>query len=100
MFHRLFFHPRICRQILLHIALLVTACLLVSLSASQPTTRAQAQAYEKELTTGKSLLTIKNRNGRGSVVTSEDEKSRQRLPSTCSGAPFMPADISHSCSQI
>src|SRR6266404_1842871 len=100
MFHRLFFHPRICRQILLHIALLVAACLLVSLSASQPTTRAQAQAYEKELTTGKSLLTIKNRNGRVSVVTSDDEKSRARLQATSSGAPVEPADVSVSGSEI
>jgi len=100
MFHRLFFHPRICRQILLHIALLVAACLLVSLSASQPTTRAQAQGYEKELTTGKSLLTIKNRNGRVSVVTSDDEKSRARLQATSSGAPVEPADVSVSGSEI
>src|SRR5258706_1602676 len=100
MFHRLFFYPRICRQILLHIALLVAACLLVSLSASQPTTRAQAQGYEKELTTGKSLLTIKNRNGRVSVVTSDDEKSKASLQAASSGAPVEPADVSVSGSEI
>jgi VWFA-related protein len=100
MFHRLFFHPRICRQILLHTALLVAACLLVSLSASRPTTRAQAQAYEKELTTGKSLLTIKNRNGRVSVVTSDDEKSKASLEATSSGAAVEPADVSVSGSEI
>jgi len=79
MFHRLFFHPRICRQILLCIVLLVAACLLGFLFASPPTTWAQAQAYEKELTTGKSLLTIKNRNGRVSVVASDDEKGKASL---------------------
>jgi VWFA-related protein len=100
MLHRLFFHPRICRQLLLHIAFLVAACLLVSLSASRPTTRAQAQAYEKELTTGKSLLTIKNRNGRVSVVTSDDEKSKASLQATSSGAPVEPADVSVSGSEI
>jgi len=100
MLHRLFFHPRICRQFLLHIAFLVAACLLVSLSASRPTTRAQAQAYEKELTTGKSLLTIKNRNGRVSVVTSDDEKSKASLQATSSGAPVEPADVSVSGSEI
>lgn len=100
MFHRLFFHRRICRQILLHIALLVAACLLVSLSGSRPTTRAQAQAYEKELTTGKSLLTIKNRNGRVSVVTSEDEKSKASLQASSSGAAVEPADVNVSGSEI
>src|SRR5258708_8705297 len=100
MFHRLFFHLRIYRQILLHIALLGAAYLLVSLAASRPTTRAQAQAYEKELTTGKSLLTIKNRNGRVSVVTSDDEKSKASLQATSSGAPVEPADVSVSGSEI
>ncbi len=100
MFQRLFFHPRIHRQILLHIALLVAACLLFSFFASGPTTQAQAQAYEKELTTGKSLLTIKNRNGRVSVVASDDEKSRASLQASSVGAPVGPSDINVAGSEI
>jgi len=100
MFHRLFFHPRICRQILLYIVLLVAACLLGFLFASPPTTWAQGQAYEKELTTGKSLLTIKNRNGRVSVVASDDEKGKASLQASSSGAAVEPADVNVSGSEI
>jgi len=75
-------------------------CLLVSFFTSGSGTKAQSQAYEKELTTGKALLTIKNRNGRVSVVTSDDEKSTARLQATSSGAPVQPADVSVSGNEI
>jgi VWFA-related protein len=61
----------------------------------------QAQTFEKELITGgKTLLTIKNRNGRVSVVTSDDEKSRASLQATSAGAPIEAADVSVSASEI
>ena len=79
--------------------LLVTACLLISFFP--PDVRMQGQAYEKELTTGgKSLLTIRNRNGRVSVVTSDDEKSKASLQATSAGAPVEPADVNVSGGEI
>jgi VWFA-related protein len=61
----------------------------------------QAQTYEKELTTsGKTLLTIKNRNGRVSVVASDDEKSKASLQATSTGAPVEAADVPVSGSEI
>jgi VWFA-related protein len=61
----------------------------------------QAQTYEKELTTGsKTLLTIRNRNGRVSVVTSDDEKSKASLQATSTGAPVEAADVAVSGSEI
>ena len=87
---------RIRRQIPI---LLGTACLLISFFP--PDVRMQAQTYEKELTTGgKTLLTIKNRNGRVSVVASDDEKSKASLQATSAGAPVEAADVSVSGSEI
>jgi VWFA-related protein len=61
----------------------------------------QAQTYDKELTTGaKTLLTIRNRNGRVSVVTSDDEKSKASLQATSTGAPVEAVDVSVSGSEI
>src|SRR5258706_2928908 len=91
---------RVRRQIPARISLFIAACLLVSFFPSRSGSRAQAQSYEKELTTGKSLLTIKNRNGRVSVVTSDDEKSKAGLRATSSGAAVEPADVSISGSEI
>jgi VWFA-related protein len=62
---------------------------------------AQAPAYEKELTGGgKANLTIRNRNGRVSVVTSDDEKSRTSLQATSAGAAVAAGDINVSGSEI
>src|SRR5258708_25215987 len=93
--------PRIRRQIPAQISLLVAACLLVSFFPIRSATRAQPQSYEKGLTSGgKSLFTIKNRNGRVSVVASDDEKSKASLQATSSGAPVEPADVSVSGGEI
>jgi VWFA-related protein len=94
-------HGRIYRQILIQISLLLAACLLASFFPLRSNTRAQAQTYEKELTGGgKVLLTIKNRNGRVSVVASDDEKSRASLQANSSGAPVEAADVTVSGSDI
>jgi VWFA-related protein len=64
-------------------------------------THAQAQTYEKELNAGgKTLVTIRSRNGRVSVVTSDDEKSKASLQATSTGAPVEPADVTVSGSDI
>ncbi|MDX6528052.1 MAG: Ca-activated chloride channel [Blastocatellia bacterium] len=94
-------HRRIYRQVPIQISLLLAVSLLASFSPFRSNTRAQAQAYEKELTTGgKSLLTIKNRNGRVSVVASDDEKSSASLQAISSGAPVEAADVTVAGSDI
>src|SRR4051812_31168155 len=54
-----------------------------------------AQAYERDLTTSaKSVLTIKNRAGRVSVIASESEKDKPSLKATSStGAAVEPGDL-------
>src|SRR5882672_6642091 len=93
--------PRqIHRRIAIQSSLLTAVCLLASFFPFRSNPRAQSQAYEKDLTTGKSLLTIKNRNGRVSVVTSDDEKSKASLQAISSGAAVEPADVNVSGSEI
>jgi VWFA-related protein len=61
----------------------------------------QAQAYERELSTGgKTLLTIRNRNGRVSVIASDNEKDKSSLQATSTGATVESGDISVSGSEI
>jgi len=61
-----------------------------------------AQAYERELTTSaKSLLTIKNRAGRVSVIASDSEKDKPSLKATSStGAAVEPGDVIVSGNEI
>lgn len=93
--------PGVFRKILAPTSLLLAACLLVSFFPSHSHTQAQAQAYEKELTaSGQALLTIKNRNGRVSVIASDDEKSKATLQATSAGAPVEPGDINVSGDEI
>src|SRR5437773_425800 len=71
MFFSLLVPRRIYRHIPILILFLIAAGLLVCFSPFRSNSRAQAPAYEKELSAGgKALLTIKNRNGRVSVVAS------------------------------
>ena len=89
------------RQIPAGIFLLVAACLWASFSPSRLRTHAQAQSYQKELSAGgRTLLTIKNRTGRVSVVASDDEKSNASLQANSLGAPVAPADVNISGSEI
>lgn len=74
----------------------VAGSLLSSLAAP-----VSAQSYERELNLGaKPVLTIKNRNGRVSVITSEDEKDKGTLQATSPGAPVEPGDVSISGGEI
>src|SRR2546423_3263699 len=60
-----------------------------------------AQTYERELNaSARTLLTIKNRNGRVSVIASDNEKDKSSLKATSTGAPVEPGDISVSNSEI
>jgi len=73
--------------------LLTSLCL-----ASLP---ARAQSYEKELSAGgKALFTIKNRNGRVSVIASDNEKDKSSLQATSTGPPVEPGDIVVSGNEI
>jgi VWFA-related protein len=93
--------PEVFRKILATTSLLLAASLLVPSFLSRSRTQAQAQAYEKELTTaGKALVTIRNRNGRVSVIASDDEKSKATLQATSAGAPVEPGDINVSGGEI
>src|SRR6185436_7882231 len=73
---------------------------LLLLSAATPAVR--AQAYERDLnTSAKSLLTIKNRAGRVSVIASDNEKDKASLKATSStGAAVEPADVVVSGNEI
>lgn len=60
-----------------------------------------AQTYERELnTSARTLLTIKNRNGRVSVIASDNEKDKSSLKATSTGAPVEPGDINVSSNEI
>jgi len=62
---------------------------------------APAQTYEKDLNiSGKTLLIVRNRTGRVSVIASDDEKSKASLQATSAGAPVAPGDITISGNQI
>src|SRR6186997_42161 len=74
--------------------------LAISILAFIPS-RVPAQAFEKDLNiSGKTLLIIKNRTGRVSVIASDDEKSRASLQATSAGAPVSASDITVSGNQI
>jgi VWFA-related protein len=94
----------VCRRIVTTTSVLLLAGLLILFPArlgAQSDTQPDAQVYERELTVGgKSLLTISNRNGRVSVIASDDEKSKASLQATSAGAPVEPGDINVSGGQI
>ena len=88
---------RLSRHIFRPVSLLAAASLLVSLTANP----SRAQAYEKEFTVNaKTLLTIKNRTGRVTVIASDSEKDKASLQASSSGAPVEPRDVSVSGSEI
>jgi VWFA-related protein len=77
---------RFCRRVsLLAVISLFVSCLPAGVSA---------QAYERELSSGgKVLLTIRNRNGRVSVIASNNEKDKSTLKATSSSRAVEPSDI-------
>src|SRR5256714_7622312 len=60
-----------------------------------------AQTYERELNaSARTLLTIKNRSGRVSVIASDNEKDKSSLKATSTGASVEPGDITVSGNEI
>ena len=97
MFRTCNFSRRFPRPVFQRISLLIAASLLVSFLP----VRSLAQTYERELSAGgKALLTIKNRNGRVSVIASNNEKDKSSLQATSTGAPVEPGDINVSGGEI
>jgi len=91
------FHPVSCPGLVRFILAIVIAA-SVAISLPGP---ANAQSYEREFSVGsKPSLTIKNRNGRVSVITSDDQKDRALLQATSPGAPVEPKDISISGGEV
>ena len=99
----MFYHPPVffagrCIRTLFHLGLVVP---LISSLLFPLTSPASAQAYERELRlAAKSTLTIKNRNGRVSVITSDDQKDQALLQATSPGAPVEPGDVTVSGGDI
>jgi VWFA-related protein len=61
----------------------------------------RAQAYEHDLNlSAKTLVTIKNRNGRVSVIAADSEKAQPSLKATSTGAPVAPGDLVVSGNEI
>ena len=91
------FHPVSCPGLVrFTLAIVVAASVVITLPG--PT---NAQSYEREFSVGsKPTLTIKNRNGRVSVITSDDQKDKALLQATSPGAPVEPNDISISGGEI
>jgi Ca-activated chloride channel family protein len=91
------FHPVSCPGLVrLILAIVIAASVAVSLPGP-----ANAQSYEREFSVGsKPSLIIKNRNGRVSVVTSDDQKDKVLLQATSPGAPIEPSDISISGGEV
>lgn len=97
----MFFHPVLSPGFLrklFHCIFVVVIASTLLLPAVQP---AHAQTYERELSIGaKATLTIRNRNGRVSVIASDDEELKPLLQATSPGAPIEPRDVSISGGEI
>lgn len=97
MFFHPVFSPGFFRK-LFHCIFVVVIASTLLLPGFQP---AHAQTYERELNIGaKSTLTIRNRNGRVSVIASDDEELKPLLQATSPGAPIEPRDVSISGGEI
>ena len=91
------FSPGFLRKLFHYIFVVAIASSLL-LPGVQP---AHAQTYERELNIGaKSTLTIRNRNGRVSVIASDDEELKPLLQATSPGASIEPRDVSISGGEI
>ena len=74
---------------------------LMFLLLTAETIDVRAQAYERDLkTSAKSLLTIKNRTGRVSVIASDNEKDKASLKASSTGGTVEASDITVSGNDI
>ena len=91
------FSPGFFRK-LFHCIFVVVVASSLLLPGFEP---AHAQTYERELNIGpKSTLTIRNLNGRVSVIASDDEDLKPLLQATSPGAQIEPSDVSISSGEI
>jgi VWFA-related protein len=95
------------RLYLRSLLLVVAAVFLLSgllFAPSRTVTVSYAQstpAYERELNVSlQSTLAIRNRNGRVSVITFDDENTKASLQATSPGAPVVPSDVSFADGEI
>src|SRR6266852_2784505 len=94
---KLIFHRGLRHQVCRRTLVLIAAGLLLGILPA----RSFAQTYEREIpSSGKSLLTIKNRHGRVTVIASGAQKDKLSLQATSPGAPVAPGDISASSGEI
>src|SRR6266481_3499308 len=94
---KLVFHRGLRHQVCRRTLVLIAAGLLLGILPA----RSFAQTYEREIpSSGKSLLTIKNRHGRVTVIASDAQKDKLTLQATSPGAPVEPGDISASSGEI
>src|SRR5260370_1316481 len=94
---KLVFHRGLRQQVCLRTLVLIAAGVLLGIIAA----RSFAQTYEREIPrSGKSLLTIKNRHGRVTVIASDAQKDKLTLQAASPGAPVEPGDISASSGEI
>src|SRR5713226_4819160 len=97
MFHKPVFHRGLCHPVCRRTLVLIAAGLLLSILPA----RSFAQGYERGIpSSGKSLLTIRNRHGRVTVIASDTQKGKLSLQATSPGAPVEPGDISASSGEI
>src|SRR5258708_3029934 len=91
------FHRGLCHSVCRPTIVLIAAWLLLSILPG----RSFAQGYQREIPSfGKSLLTIKKRHGRVTVIASDAQKDKLSLQATSPGAPVEPGDISASSGEI
>src|SRR5882724_4818789 len=96
MFKSVFDQER-CNQLCRLSLWLIAACLLLGILPA----RTLAQGYEREIPSfGKSLLTIRNRHGRVTVIASDAQKDKLSMKATSPGAPVEARDISASSGEI
>src|SRR5258707_5455478 len=94
---KLVFHRGPCHSAGRRTLLLIAAGLLLSILPA----RSFAQGYQREIpSSGKSLLTIRNRHGRVTVIAANAQKDKLSLLATSPGAPVESRDISASSSEI
>jgi len=94
---KLVFHRGLRHQVCRRTLVLIAAGLLLGILPA----RSFTQTYEREIpSSGKSLLTIKNRHGRVTVIASDAQKDKLTLQATSPGAPVEPGDISASSGEI
>ena len=90
------FSPGFFKAFPLHLLVVIASTLLLPGFQS-----VHAQTYERELNIGaKATLTIRNRNGRVSVIASDDEELKPLLQATSPGAAIEPRDVSISGGEI